>query len=78
MEVSDVASYLADNTSTPADFVDALNNVNDIAYGSDVKIAYNAAGTQEEQLEQIITQKWIAMFPDGQEAWSEFRRNRIS
>ena len=30
--------------------------------------------TNEEQLEQIITQKWIAMFPDGQEAWSEFRR----
>ena len=25
-------------------------------------------------LERIITQKWIAMFPNGQEAWSEFRR----
>mgnify|MGYP002639511607 CR=1 FL=1 len=72
--VADVATYLADNTSTPADFVDALNAVNDIAYASDVKIAYNVAGTNEEQLEQIITQKWIAMFPDGQEAWSEFRR----
>lgn len=72
--VADVATYLADNTSTPADFVDALSATNDIAYGSDVKIAYNAAGTNEEQLEQIITQKWIAMFPDGQEAWSEFRR----
>jgi hypothetical protein len=72
--VSGVSDYLADNTSTPADFVDALFTVNDIAYGSDVKIAYNAAGTDEEQLEQIITQKWIAMFPDGQEAWSEFRR----
>ena len=72
--VSGVATYLADNTSTPADFVDALFPVNDIAYASDVKIAYNSAGTNEEQLEQIITQKWIAMFPDGQEAWSEFRR----
>ena len=72
--VSGVSDYLTDNTSTPADFVDALFTVNDIAYGSDVKIAYNAAGTDEEQLEQIITQKWIAMFPDGQEAWSEFRR----
>jgi hypothetical protein len=72
--VSGVANYLADATSTPADFVDALNATNDIAYASDVKIAYNAAGTNEEQLEQIITQKWIAMFPDGQEAWSEFRR----
>ncbi|TNJ45263.1 SusD/RagB family nutrient-binding outer membrane lipoprotein [Tamlana fucoidanivorans] len=72
--VSGIADYLADNTSTPADFVDALNATNDIAYASDVKIAYNDAGTLEEQLEQIITQKWIAMFPDGQEAWSEFRR----
>jgi hypothetical protein len=72
--VADVAMYLADNTSTPADFVDVLEPANNIAYASDVKIAYNAAGTQEEQLEQIITQKWIAMFPDGQEAWSEFRR----
>jgi hypothetical protein len=69
-----VSDYLADNTSTPADFVDALNTANDIPYASNVKIAYNASGTNEEQLEQIITQKWIAMFPDGQEAWSEFRR----
>jgi hypothetical protein len=72
--VSDVSTYLADATSTPNDFVDALFAVNNIPYASDVKIAYNTGGTNEEQLEQIITQKWIAMFPDGQEAWSEFRR----
>ncbi|WP_372753444.1 RagB/SusD family nutrient uptake outer membrane protein [Mariniflexile sp.] len=72
--VSGVEAYLADTTSTPANFVDALNAVNDIAYPSTVKKAYNSSGTNEEQLEQIITQKWIAMFPDGQEAWSEFRR----
>jgi hypothetical protein len=72
--VSGVSDYLSDNTSTPADFVDALNAVNDIAYPSEVKIAYNPSSTNEEQLEQIITQKWISMFPDGQEAWSEFRR----
>ncbi len=28
----------------------------------------------ELQLEQIITQKWIAIFPLGHEAWAEFRR----
>ena len=28
----------------------------------------------ELQLEQIITQKWIANFPLGHEAWAEFRR----
>ena len=30
--------------------------------------------TNEINLEKIITQKWIATYPDGQEAWSEFRR----
>lgn len=68
------STYLADATSTPNDFVDAINATNNIAYSTDVKVAYNQSGTNEEQLEQIITQKWIAMFPDGQEAWSEFRR----
>lgn len=72
--VSGASTYLTDNTSTPAKFVDALNSTNDYTYPSDVKIAYNASASNEEQLEQIITQKWIAMFPDGQEAWSEFRR----
>ncbi|SFS36402.1 Susd and RagB outer membrane lipoprotein [Zhouia amylolytica] len=72
--VGGVDNYLADNTSTPADFVDALNAANDYSYPSTVTIAYNEAGSLEEQLEQIITQKWIAMFPDGQEAWSEYRR----
>ncbi|MGS2741521.1 RagB/SusD family nutrient uptake outer membrane protein [Sinomicrobium sp. M5D2P17] len=72
--IGGVDDYIADNTSTPADYVDAVNSENNYAYPEDVTIAYNVGGTKEEQLEQIITQKWIAMFPDGQEAWSEFRR----
>lgn len=32
------------------------------------------AGTKEEQLEQIITQKWISLFPNSQEAYAERRR----
>lgn len=31
-------------------------------------------GTDEEKLEKIMIQKWIAMYPNGQEAWTEFRR----
>lgn len=30
--------------------------------------------TKEENLERIITQKWIAIFPRGNEAWAEYRR----
>jgi hypothetical protein len=28
----------------------------------------------ERKLERIITQKWIAIFPEGYEGWAEFRR----
>jgi hypothetical protein len=28
-----------------------------------------------EQYEQILTQKWLALFPDGMEAWAEARRS---
>ncbi|MCU4176607.1 SusD/RagB family nutrient-binding outer membrane lipoprotein [Carboxylicivirga sp. N1Y90] len=31
-------------------------------------------GVDESSLKQIITQKWLANFPNGVEAWSDFRR----
>ena len=33
-----------------------------------------AGSNKEAQLEQIITQKWLAVFPNGNEGWAEFRR----
>ena len=73
-EASDAATYIMDNVSTPADYVDPVNAANSTAAMSTITIAWNAADNNETKLEKIITQKWIAMFPDGQEAWSEFRR----
>lgn len=32
------------------------------------------ASNKEAFLEQIITQKWLAVFPNGNEGWAEFRR----
>ena len=72
--VSGAAAYIADNTSTPADYTDPVNSSNSIAALSHATIAWNNADDNETKLEKIITQKWIAMFPEGQEAWSEFRR----
>mgnify|MGYP001953831021 CR=1 FL=1 len=72
------ADYLTDNTSVPAPYVDPLHPENSIEDGSPylstITVAWDNASTDEEKLERIITQKWIAMYPDGQEAWSEFRR----
>jgi hypothetical protein len=39
-------------------------------YITNTEVAYNPA----RALEQIITQKWIALFPNGYEAWAEWRR----
>lgn len=41
---------------------------------SDIPVRYDVSGSFERQLEQIITQKWIALYPDGWEAWAERRR----
>ncbi len=71
---SGVAAYIADNASTPADYVDPVNAANSATAVSNITIAWDGGASNEENLERIITQKWIAMFPEGQEAWSEFRR----
>lgn len=68
------AAYIADAVSTPADYVDPVNAANNIAAMSTITVAWNRADSNEMKLEKIITQKWIAMFPEGQEAWSEYRR----
>ncbi len=72
--VSGAAAYIADNTSTPMDYVDPVNASNSINALSSVTIAWDSGADNEVKLEKIITQKWIAIFPDGMEAWSEFRR----
>ncbi|MHA4807996.1 SusD/RagB family nutrient-binding outer membrane lipoprotein [Flavitalea flava] len=36
--------------------------------------AATLSGTQEEQLEQIIVQKWLGNYYESTEAWAEFRR----
>lgn len=33
-----------------------------------------ASGNREKILEAIITQKWMAVFPNGNEGWADFRR----
>lgn len=32
---------------------------------------------REEQYEQIMTQKWLATYPNSTEAWAEYRRTRL-
>lgn len=53
----------AEGQAKIAQYIDGLTNIN----------AFDSAD-RETQLEQIITQKWIAVFPNGNEGWADFRR----
>lgn len=72
--VGGVDEYLENNTGTQLPYVDPNNSQNNIQPLSDITIKWAENDIFERKLERIITQKWIAMYPDGQEAWSEFRR----
>lgn len=72
LSAADAAAY-AQSTKTPAYFTDASENP--------TRSSCSALGTvtvkwadDNSALERIITQKWIALYPNGLEAWSEFRR----
>ncbi len=70
--------YLSDATSTAAPYIDPTDGSNNVpagnAYLNNITIKWNAGATFEQNLQRIITQKWLAIYPDGQEAWSDFRR----
>ena len=68
-------AYLQNSTAKPAAFVDnvASNRAN---APSSITIAYQESDDFETNLERIITQKWIALYPNGSEAWAEYRRTR--
>ena len=70
-------TYVADATSQPAAYKDPLNQHSVGTPQSTITIAWETGtgeDVKERNLERIITQKWIAIFPLGTEAWTEHRR----
>lgn len=74
-------TYAANSTLQPADFQDPMGKY-DAKVSSTITVAWedtpveggDPEAVKERNLERIITQKWIAIFPLGVEAWSEHRR----
>lgn len=67
--------YAQNSTKTPAVHKDPVNSL--FSYNgavSDITIKWDASADMQKNLERIITQKWIANFPLGLEAWAEYRR----
>lgn len=63
----DISAYIS-STNKPAAPGDFYNS----PAVSNTTIKF--ASTESEKRKQIGTQKWLAIFPDGWEAWAEFRR----
>ncbi len=69
------AEYAANSTLKPAAYNDPLGQHSVSTRQSEITIAWEEGDdATERNLERIITQKWIAIFPLGVEAWSEYRR----
>lgn len=56
------------------DYVDILNSANNLPGRLNICVAWNDADDMETKLEKIMTQKWISIFPNGNEAWVDYRR----
>jgi hypothetical protein len=65
-----IAAYTA-GTSKPIALPDAVQT----PAMTDIPVAF--AATADKQREQIGTQKWLALFPYGFEAWAEYRRTKF-
>ncbi|MBR4119429.1 MAG: SusD/RagB family nutrient-binding outer membrane lipoprotein [Bacteroidales bacterium] len=55
-------------------YVDIFNANNNIDGRLDICVAWDDTDSKETKLEKIITQKWMAIFPNGHEAWVDYRR----
>ena len=58
----------------PSDYVDAFKAANNVKAVNTLTPKWDDAAGNEDKLGRIITQKWLAMFPEGGEAWAEQRR----
>lgn len=71
---SDVDTYLNNDTSKPTVYKDpaGLNSYDETI--SSITVKWDEKATPKEKQERIITQKWIANWQVGHEAWADYRR----
>lgn len=74
LSASEAVAYASNASRVPARYVDNVVSAYSIDPVSTITIKWREGDSDELKLERIITQKYLALFPDGQEAWSEYRR----
>ncbi len=68
-----IGDYLS-NDNVAAPFVDPLNPANNMAAVNLVSPKWDESASMDIKQQKISTQKWLAIFPEGVEAWTEVRR----
>lgn len=69
----DASAYLQSNAQ-PADYVDAFDSKFNCKALSTITPKWDDSATNEQKLERISVQKWLACYPEGCEAWANQRR----
>ena len=72
--VQDGIDKYVTSTAEPKAFEDNTGNGGDADKPSSVRVAWDDNASFEENLERIITQKWLANFQISPESWAEYRR----
>lgn len=74
-EAGDASDYLRNGRYMPANYEDAPGGFGQsAARPSNITIQWDDNASEEQKLERLMVQKWIALFPNGQEGWNEIRR----
>lgn len=69
----EINTYI-NGTTLQEDFVDPVDSLNSIKAQNDVCVKWDESASNEQKLQRIIIQKWIANFPISCEGWAEYRR----
>lgn len=72
-DANGVSDYL-ESSNTPAPYIDAFDAKFNGEPTTTITPKWDQSATSEAKLERIITQKWLALYPEGCEAWAEQRR----
>lgn len=69
-----VDEYMKRDKAVEYKYIDPADDSNNMDSYTKIGVKWNESDSQEVKLEKIITQKYIAIFPNGHEAWAEVRR----
>lgn len=70
----DAIDAYINGTTIQEDYIDPVNSQYNYEAVNTLCVKWDESATNEEKLQRIITQKWIANFPLSIEAWCEYRR----